>query len=206
MTTTPSRNKIIGYQDSKQAVGYLDIQPASPISQNTDEKSAETAYDASAKSSSEATQTTPVIEQRHKLNDLIKKQRRILYRLKTVFPVSLFPDEMTIEDDKVDIVRRGFFASEEIRSSAIADITHIEVETSLFFTTIVIGSDSFSDKSIKISGFWTKQAKKARRIIEGLRVIHAADINSTSLSTNEIVAKAEALGTAKGVEEPAASS
>ncbi len=129
-----------------------------------------------------------------KFQGLPKSTNRVLYKLKAVILFDLFPDELIIDIDKVTIVYKYFFASEQIHSVKIGDISDVLVETSPFLSVLKIVDRGFVENSINIEHLITEQAMKARRIIQGLIIIKERGVDLTPFSNEEIIEKAEELG------------
>lgn len=143
---------------------------------------------------------------KEKLEKLIGKTNPFLFKASTVFPFDFFPNDITIEQTKVNIVFREFFFSEDIHSVLIKTIKDVEVQTSLLFATLKIVLDIYPGKPIVIKYLKKSEALCARRIILGLMTIQE-DVNATkenidlSQITQEGAKKrVEELGTAHGAE------
>lgn len=52
----------------------------------------------------------------NKLNDLVDESRKILLKLKAVFPFNFFGDEIIIDLSKVSVIQKRFFEAGSIRS------------------------------------------------------------------------------------------
>lgn len=131
-----------------------------------------------------------------RLEDLIDKTQPLL-RIRTSIPLDPFPNEIVIDANKVSIIYRYFFASENIHSVFIKDISDVLVETSLIFSTLKIVDVGFTENSIDINYLKTKDALKARRIIQGLVVAQKNGIDLSKCEQSEIADKVEELGSVK---------
>lgn len=122
------------------------------------------------------------------LTDLLKESQNILFRFHTVFPFDLFPDEVTIDENKVNIVKKRFYFSYSVHSVLISDITDISLETGPFFAslTIIDSSNYRFPIEIKISNITKENAYTARKIIQGMIATKRNNISLASLPINKV--------------------
>lgn len=135
-----------------------------------------------------------------KLNSLIEGSHDILLKAKTVWPFDFFPDELTIDTNKVNIVFREFFYSEDIHCVMISLIKDIDLETSFFFGTLKIVPDGYPGKAIVVRYLKRSDAEKARRIILGLMVAGREKVDTTKIDSSVVGNKVEELGRVQDVE------
>ncbi len=128
------------------------------------------------------------------MQDIIQNAPRVLFACRATFPFDFFPDEISIEETRVNIIEREFWSSAEIKAVGIEDITEVAVNTSLFFATLRIGSRTLVDNLVEINFLHKKDAMRARRIIEGLRVLHAQKVDMSALELSLLVPKIEEIG------------
>lgn len=138
---------------------------------------------------------------KQKLDELVEKSGRALFKASTVFPFELFPTTLIIDENKVTIFYREFFWSERIHSIMIRDIKDVIVETSLFFATLIIIDDAFKDDPVRIHYLWKKQAMHARKLVQGLIVSikgvispMVGGVEFTNISPKDLMVKLEHLG------------
>ena len=147
----------------------------------------------------EVAQTTDIKKQLDKkiLANLVKKSNRILVSISThAFPFDLFPNTLNVEEGRITIIKRHFLSS-EVHSIDISDISNIFIYTMFIFSQLVIISKTFEKNEIKLRNLRPKEAIFARRIIEGLRVFKDKQIETSSYSKKELIAKLEELSTTK---------
>ncbi len=118
----------------------------------------------------------------------------VLFKATAVFPFDFFPDNLSVDKNKVNIVYKEFFASEDIHSILIKNIKDIEIETSPFFATIKIVPDGYPASPIRITYLKKKEAIKARRIIQGLMTCYKEGIDLAKIKSNSLIQKIEDLG------------
>lgn len=129
-----------------------------------------------------------------KIKELLKSAGRVLLKATTVFPFDFFPDQITIDECKVNIVFHSFFLSEDIHSIPIDMIRDIEVEAGPFFATLKIVPDGYPGQPLRIRLLKKKDAIRARKIIEGLIVAKRHGIDMTTLDDINLEENAELIG------------
>lgn len=128
--------------------------------------------------------------------ELVKKSNRILASISTHrFPFDFFPNTMNIEEGRVTVIIRSFFLSSQVHSVDIKDISNIFINMAPFFAQLVIHSKTFEANEVRIRYLWKNQAIYARRLIEGLRIFEAKQINTSIYSKQELISKLEELST-----------
>lgn len=133
---------------------------------------------------------------RNQLNNLAKMTNNRLYKLTSVFPFDLFPNQIFIEEKQIIIVYKQFFFTSQDYHILIQDILMPIVETSLFFATfkIEMGPGGFMQNPPPVQFLRKRQALKAKRIIVGLLVCHKEEINLSSFNKKELLKKLEEIG------------
>lgn len=77
----------------------------------------------------------------------------------------------------------------------IRNIANVLINTTFFFSQLVIISKTFEENEIKIRNLRTNEAVYVRRIIEGLRTFDSKQINTSVYSNDELIATLEELST-----------
>lgn len=141
-------------------------------------------------------------KQFEKLEGLVERSQDVLFKVKTVFPFDLFPDCLCIDENKVSIISKTFMGTEHVRSVLIGDITDVTVQTTPFLSTLEIidSSNVRNPIYIKVANLKTRDAVRARRIIQGLIAAKQSKVDISGLDHKELVSKLEKLGEAKGGE------
>ncbi len=132
-----------------------------------------------------------------KLDKIVNKTNRVLHKTSSIWPFTMFIDDLVIDENKINFVFRTFFWSDHIHSILIRDISDVIVETSVLFARIKVIDRGFTEGSITISYLNKKEAILARRLIQGLAVAYENKIDLSSIPTEELVTKIEALGQVK---------
>lgn len=127
---------------------------------------------------------------------LVRKSNRILATISTHrFPFDLFPDTINVEEGRITVITRNFFFSSEVHSVDIKDISNVFINTVPFFAQLVIVSKTFTKNEIRIKNLRKEEAVLARRIIEGLRIFENKQIDTSSYTKEDLIAKLEELST-----------
>jgi hypothetical protein len=74
-------------------------------------------------------------------------------------------------------------------------ISNIFINTTWFFSQLVIISKTFEENEVKIRNLRTKDAIFVRRIIEGLRIFEREEINTSDYTVEELVSELKKLST-----------
>lgn len=124
---------------------------------------------------------------------------RRLLRIVAVFPFQFFPDELIVDEFKVTIVTRTFFFDTgRMRSVLFRDITGISLDMGLFFAALGFGERGFAQDKAYTNYLWKDQAVLARRLIEGMVILSDEKVDTTKLTLEELLERAEKLGREKG--------
>lgn len=119
----------------------------------------------------------------------------VLLRVTTVFPLTLFPDTITIDRTKLTITHRDFFKVGEALSINIEDILNVTAGVGPFFGTIKISTRFFDpDKPYVVYKLWRKDALRIKRILQGYIIALQKGVDCTSLPTRELARLLDELG------------
>ncbi|HZJ18359.1 MAG TPA: hypothetical protein VFD45_01930 [Patescibacteria group bacterium] len=162
-----------------------DVEPAPQI--KTKEESEKKGHQEAVKNHSRKINT----DQR-KLDSMVAKSNRILISISSMFPWDFFVSSINVEETRVTVIHRQFFAT-QVHSVNIKDISNVFIDTFLFFTTLTIISYTFEENNVKVLKLRKREADQVRRIIEGLRMFLAKDINTSRYTTKELIDKLEEL-------------
>lgn len=137
--------------------------------------------------------------QRHKaeekLEEAIGEAHGVLVRATTVFPLTLFPDTLTVDRTKLTITHRDFFKVGEVLSIQIEDLLNITASVGPFFGSIKISTRFFDPgKPYTVSKFWRSDALKIKRIAQGYIIARQKEIDCSALSTKELALMLDELG------------
>lgn len=125
---------------------------------------------------------------------LVRKSNRILASIRThKFPLDFFPDIITLEEGRINVIVRNFFFSSQVYSVDLKNIANVIINTAPFFAQLVIVSKTFTENEIHINNLWINDAIYIRRLIEGLRVLDSKQINTSVYTKRDLIDKLEDL-------------
>lgn len=135
-----------------------------------------------------------------KVNDLVEKSDKTLIRISGIFPFDFFPDEVTVDMNKVNIINRSFL-TRKVHSVFIKDVSDVFIVDGIFFSQLSIVDEGFIENEITVNFLHKDEASKIRRVIQGLVVASKQDIDMSKFGpSNFDRKKLEVLGQAKGAE------
>ena len=126
--------------------------------------------------------------------DYSRKEVRVLYSLKSLFPLDPFPTTITIQPSTISIVHNLFGLSQNLMTVTMEDIFTVEVEAGLFFANLRIQQKQPLLPIVEITYLWKDQAMKARRIIQGLLVVQAKNLEIPDMKASEVIPFLEDIG------------
>lgn len=129
-------------------------------------------------------------EDRVRVNDLVRKSNRRVISITSTFPWDLFPNTIDVEESRVTFRFSQFLASQS-HSVDIRDISNVFIESSPFFSSLQVVSRTYVQNDIKIGKLNKAEARKVKRIIEGLRTLTEHNINTSNYELDELIAKIE---------------
>lgn len=136
------------------------------------------------------------ITEEKKIDELVTKTSRVLFKTSGIFPFDFFPDELTIDENKVNIISRGLI-DENIFSIQIKDLADVSVQSVLIFASITISDLRIGHDPITVKWLDPDEAVKAKNILQGLILGREQNIDWAKIKTDELVKKVEELGQVK---------
>src|SRR5690606_31028444 len=107
-------------------------------------------------------------KQKETIRSLQKGTEGILCKVKAVFPLQLFPDSITVDSNKIDIIYREFFWTKYIFTILHEDLRTIKVSTVPFFATVYFEVKGYEDNPRPVRFLWSEDAVRLREVIIGL--------------------------------------
>lgn len=103
-------------------------------------------------------------------NAVPQKSNKTIFTISSVFPFDLFPDTLTIQENKVKIIFHHFPLSYQIHAVLLRDITDVVVDTHLFLSTLtMIDSSNYRFPiELTIRNLQIDDALQARDIIQDM--------------------------------------
>lgn len=132
-------------------------------------------------------------QEEKKLEEAINKRKKSIFKVKTLFPLDLFPDTLTIDLDTVTVSSHNFIKSGSVVSYSIDDIKRVVVEKGPITSTVRIYLTGAS-KEVAVSQMKNSDAFEVRKIINGLLRAKKEHINLRKIDTKMFHKKIEELG------------
>lgn len=129
-----------------------------------------------------------------KLIDLTQKAQDVLFEADTVFPITLFPDTVTLDREKLTIAKRLFFRMAKITSVPIADVLSVEADVGPFFGSVHMTSRYFFTNARSVNFLKRSDAVKLQRLLQGYIIAHERKVDCTSINTKHLVTLLNDLG------------
>ena len=146
--------------------------------------------------------TLPLTPENHqKLEEMIERSQRVLLKIYTIFPFDFFPDCLTIDENKINLVHHEF-GSKNLHTVFIENISYVTVDTTPFAATLNI-TDSTSERfPVLMQVSWLKKddAFRARKLIHALIAAKKAGIRLEDYEKESLIRELEQLGEAKEAE------
>lgn len=129
------------------------------------------------------------IDPKENLRTIVQKSHQILAAANTVIvPMNLFPDSVVVDRTKITITKRSFFWSSEVITVRIEDVLNVTTSTGPLFGSLTISSRVMnSTDHYEINYLWRKDAIMLKQIIQGYVIAHHNHIETSHLSTDELV-------------------
>ena len=139
-----------------------------------------------------------MIARQKKFEDLKKKVKRsheVLYSATTIFPLTLFPDTVTIDRTKATIHRRNFFFVSNVLSIRIQDILNVSCGVGPLFGSLTITSRVISSEDhFTINFFWRHDAVQLKHILQGYVIALQNKFECNHLGRGELLEMLGELG------------
>lgn len=135
-------------------------------------------------------------EQRHNdLRKIVSQSHEVLVSANTVFPLSLFPDTVTVDRTKVTITKRDFFWSSDVMSIRIEDVLNVSASVGPLFGSLTVASRVMSTiDHFQINHFWRSDAIRMKHIIQGYVIAQHNNIDTAHLGKKDLIATLLELG------------
>lgn len=129
-----------------------------------------------------------------RLDSLAHNASTPILKVKNTFPFDLYPDQIVVYTNKVEIVVYNFFKSAQVNTTLIKDINHVTVNKDLVFAQFELETTGPQLDPPPVKFLKIKDAFKLRRIILGLITVAREGIDITDLNIYQILDKIEQIG------------
>lgn len=130
------------------------------------------------------------IKQQHPevaLKNLAEASDHILYEIKNVFPLDLWPDKLRIALNQLEIIYKHDIFSRYIYPIPINKVLTVRVHKGLFFAEIEIEVEGHEQNPSHIKYLTKSKAEEAAQIILGLKIAHNEKINLQEVPKEELI-------------------
>jgi len=122
------------------------------------------------------------------LKKVVKKSHQLLANVRTVFPVTLFPDSVIVDRTKVSIIKRDFFWTSNTISFQIEDILNISCSVGPLFGSLTIASRVMSTVDhFQVNYLWRSEAIFLKHLIQGYIIAKNNKLETDQLSIREMI-------------------
>lgn len=122
------------------------------------------------------------------LRKIVSQSHEILMSANTVFPITLFPDTVTVDRTKITITRRDFFWSSDVLSIRIEDVLNVSATVGPLFGSLTIASRVMSTTDhFVINHFWRSDAIRLKHMIQGYVIAQHNKIDTAHLDRKELI-------------------
>lgn len=119
----------------------------------------------------------------------------VLLRVKTIFPLTLFPSTISVDRTKISITERDFFKAGEVLSIRIEDVLNVTAQVGPFFGSIKIQTRFFNpEKPYVVDKLSRADALRFKRIVQGYLIARQQNIDCSQLPTRELAKMLDELG------------
>jgi len=141
-----------------------------------------------------AEQEEPKQTNEEKLVDVTVGAHDILFSAKTVFPFTLFPDNISMDRQQLTIVHRDFFRVANTISVRIEDVLNVESHVGPFFGSIHIFSKFFTNDIKSVSYLTRDSALRIQRLIQGYMIARHRKIDCSTIEKRQLIILLNDLG------------
>jgi len=129
------------------------------------------------------------------LKQMVRKSHEVLATARGVFPMTLFPDKITLDRTKVTIVKRDFFWTSNVVSIRIEDVLNVTCGTGPLFGSITVSSRVMNSiDHYEVNFLWRNEAIYLKSIIQGYVIAKHNKIDTANLSRQEMLETLSELG------------
>jgi hypothetical protein len=129
------------------------------------------------------------------IEDLVNKSNHEIIKIKTVFPFTLFPTELIVDEVKVTIIF-NYFLYRHYFPMLLKDIKAATIGEGIFFSSMKFEIQGYEDNPGIINYLWKEEAREAHKIIVGLTAVmkEKAEGALSSFSDTKRVEKLSEIG------------
>lgn len=128
------------------------------------------------------------LERARTLQKTVKKAHEVLASVQTVFPITLFPDQIVVDRTKITIKKRSFFLTSNTISFQVEDVLNVSCGTGPMFGSLTIASRVMSSiDHFQIDHLWRADAIFLKHLIQGHIIAKNNKLETDQLSVEEMI-------------------
>lgn len=117
-----------------------------------------------------------------------------IFRLKSVWPFELLPDELIIEEKRLVIHEKSFPYFVTTQTVPLDRIFIFQITKSLFFSSIYVKADYASNVDYTINWVRHEDARRAKEIVDGLKLKNAENVKVPEATDDKYMQTLQVLG------------
>jgi hypothetical protein len=111
-------------------------------------------------------------EVHEKLIEMTENAHDVLFTADTFFLLTLVPDTITLDREKLTVVDRYFYRIAKITTVPISSMISADVSVGPFFGSVHMTSKYFIDNTHTVRFLWRKDAEEIHRLLQGFIIAH----------------------------------
>lgn len=128
------------------------------------------------------------LEKANELKKIVRRSQQVLGFARTVFPITLFPDSITVDRTKVTITKRDFFWTSNTISFQIEDILNVSCSIGPLFGSLTIASRVMSTiDHFTINYLWRGDTVFLKHLLQGYVIAKQNKLETDGMSREEMV-------------------
>lgn len=133
-------------------------------------------------------------ENAQNIEELAAHSQEVLFETTTVFPLTFFPDKVTIDRLKVSVTKRVFWMDKTTQSILHEDIANVSEHSVFFLGSVTITTRQVSLAPLTINSLKREDARRIRRILRGLSAARQKGVDLDSLDSATLLSTVETIG------------
>lgn len=135
------------------------------------------------------------LKEADKLKKMVRRSHQVLANVRTVFPLTLFPDSIVVDRTKISITYRSFFWSSRVISFQVEDVLNVSSSVGPLFGSLTIASRVMSTVDhFPVNFLWRSDAIFLKQLIQGHIIAKNNKLETDQLGRSEMVAMLCELG------------
>ncbi len=139
--------------------------------------------------------TDPNEATREEIKTIVRQSHEIMAEATTIFPLTLFPDTITLDRRKLTFTQRNFFWSSKTLSIQVEEILNITANVGPFFGSLHIAIRGLTSQDhFSVNYLWRKDAIHMKHMIQGYVIALKDHLKLENLDKEEVIETLSELG------------